>query len=183
MADQSENVDMMTRVKIALGLSQVGTTERKTVTFGDASAVVGSRFWSIVSVTILMLLWFLSGAFELTDTTFLPTPASTWEKFVEVATEGYRNVTLWENVLASLLRVVYGFGLGCLFGIPIGLAMGLSNTLRGVFDPIVEFFRPIPPLAFIPLFILWFGIGEQSKSYCSSSPPSGLWSSPPALAY
>lgn len=163
MADQSENVDMMTRVKIALGLSQVGTTERKTVTFGDASAVVGSRFWSIVSVTILMLLWFLSGAFELTDTTFLPTPASTWEKFVEVATEGYRNVTLWENVLASLLRVVYGFGLGCLFGIPIGLAMGLSNTLRGVFDPIVEFFRPIPPLAFIPLFILWFGIGEQSK--------------------
>ena len=133
------------------------------MTFGDASAVVGSRFWSIISVVVLLVLWFLSGLYEWTDATFLPSPASTWAKFVEVWQEGYRNVSLWENVWSSLRRVLYGFGFGCLFGIPIGFAMGLSNMLRGIFDPIVEFFRPIPPLAFIPLFILWFGIGEESK--------------------
>ncbi len=150
-------------ILVMLGLAQVGTTERKTVTFGDASAITGSRFWSIVSVVVLIALWFVSAAFEWTDSTFLPSPQSTWAKFYEVFQEGYRNVSLWENIWSSLRRVLYGFGLGCLLGIPIGFAMGLSNTLRGIFDPIVEFFRPIPPLAFIPLFILWFGIGEQSK--------------------
>ena len=72
-------------------------------------------------------------------------------------------VGLWENVFWSLIRVVLGFALGCLFGIPLGFAMGLSNWFRGWFDPIVEFMRPVPPLALIPLIIIWFGIGEQGK--------------------
>jgi len=63
----------------------------------------------------------------------------------------------------SLSRVVIGFALGALFGIPLGYAMGLSNWFRGWFDPIVEFMRPVPPLALIPLVIIWFGIGETGK--------------------
>ena len=146
-----------------LGLSKYGTTERKTVTFGDASAVTGSRFWSILSVVALIALWVCSSLFQWTDPVFLPGPGSVWEKFLEIASKGYRNVTLIEHLSASLSRILWGFGLGCVIGIPLGFAMGLSNLLRGVFDPIVEFFRPIPPLAFIPLVIIWFGIGEQSK--------------------
>ena len=72
-------------------------------------------------------------------------------------------LAFWENVFWSLIRVVLGFALGCLFGIPLGFAMGLSNWFRGWFDPIVEFMRPVPPLALIPLIIIWFGIGEQGK--------------------
>ena len=132
-----------------LGLSNFGTTERKTVTFGDASAVTGGRFWSIVSVVTLIVLWVCSAVYSWTDPNFLPGPQSVWEKFVEIIGKGYRNVTLWEHLSASLLRILWGFGLGCVVGIPLGFAMGLSNFLRGVFDPIVEFFRPIPPLAFI----------------------------------
>ena len=146
-----------------LGLSKYGDTERKTVTFGDASAITGSRFWSILSVVVIIVLWVCSAIFEWTDPIFLPGPASVWEKFTELASEGYRNVTLFEHLWASLFRIISGFFLGCLVGIPLGLAMGLSNALRGIFDPVVEFFRPIPPLAFIPLVIIWFGIGEQSK--------------------
>ncbi|MCB1883644.1 MAG: ABC transporter permease subunit [Geminicoccaceae bacterium] len=56
-----------------------------------------------------------------------------------------------------------GFGLGCLLGIPLGLATGLSNPARSVADPLIELYRPVPPLAFIPLMILWFGIGDASK--------------------
>jgi len=133
------------------------------VTFGDASAITGSRFWSILAVVVLAILWVCSSLYEWTDPTFLPSPGSVWDKFLEVLSKGYRKVTLAEHLGASLFRILAGFSIGCVVGIPLGLAMGLSNILRGIFDPIVEFFRPIPPLAFIPLVILWFGIGEQSK--------------------
>lgn len=142
-----------------LGLARFGDVERKTVTFGDASAITGSLFWSIVSVVVLAILWALSDV----DPVFLPGPASVWERFIELAAKGYRNVTLWEHLGASLFRIIAGFLLGCLVGIPLGLAMGLSNVMRGLLDPLVEFFRPIPPLAFIPLVIIWVGIGEESK--------------------
>lgn len=94
---------------------------------------------------------------------YLPPPEQVWKRFWQLNAEGYQNVGLWENVFWSLIRVVVGFGLGCLFGIPLGFAMGLNSWMRGWFDPIVEFMRPVPPLALIPLVIIWFGIGEQGK--------------------
>lgn len=94
---------------------------------------------------------------------YLPPPEQVWSRFIQLNAEGYQGVGLWENVFWSLIRVVLGFMLGCLFGIPLGFAMGLNDWLRGWFDPIVEFMRPVPPLALIPLVIIWFGIGEQGK--------------------
>ena len=94
---------------------------------------------------------------------YLPPPEQVWSRFLKLNVEGYQDVGLWENVFWSLIRVVLGFLLGCLFGIPLGFAMGLNDWLRGWFDPIVEFMRPVPPLALIPLVIIWFGIGEQGK--------------------
>lgn len=94
---------------------------------------------------------------------YLPPPEQVWSRFLELNARGYQSVGLWENVMWSLIRVIVGFALGCLFGIPLGFAMGLNSWLRGWFDPIVEFMRPVPPLALIPLVIIWFGIGEQGK--------------------
>ncbi len=146
-----------------LGLIKTGITARKTVTFGDGSAITGSRFWSVVAVLCLTLLWTMSSANEWVNPVFWPHPTAVWDQFLRISTEGYRNFTLWEHIGWSLYRILMGFGLGCLVGIPLGFAMGLSNTMRGIFDPLVEFFRPIPPLAFIPLVIIWSGIGERSK--------------------
>lgn len=94
---------------------------------------------------------------------WLPPPESVLSRISEVATDGFRNFTLWEHLGWSLFRVVVGFAFGALVGIPLGYAMGLSNWFRGWFDPIVEFMRPVPPLALIPLVIIWAGIGEVGK--------------------
>ena len=94
---------------------------------------------------------------------WLPSPERVWDALVTIATDGYQNVPLLEHLGFSLFRVLVGFLLGSLIGIPLGYAMGLSGWFRGWFDPIVEFMRPVPPLALIPLVIIWFGIWESGK--------------------
>ncbi|SEL62317.1 taurine transport system permease protein [Roseovarius azorensis] len=94
---------------------------------------------------------------------WLPPPEAVVARVAEIANSGYQNFTLWEHLYWSLFRVIVGFALGALVGIPLGYAMGLSDWFRGWFDPIVEFMRPVPPLALIPLVIIWAGIGESGK--------------------
>ncbi len=94
---------------------------------------------------------------------WMPSPEAVVNRFVDIARDGYQNFGLWEHLGWSLIRVVVGFLLGALVGIPLGYAMGLSGWFRGWFDPIVEFMRPVPPLALIPLVIIWFGIWETGK--------------------
>lgn len=94
---------------------------------------------------------------------WLPPPEAVVGRFFDIAREGYQNTALWGHLAASLMRVLAGFALGSLVGIPLGYAMGLSGWFRGWFDPIVEFMRPVPPLALIPLVIIWFGIWETGK--------------------
>ncbi len=97
------------------------------------------------------------------DPLYLPPPEDVVSRFTEIASEGFRNFTLLEHLGYSLFRVIGGFICGAIFGIPLGYAMGLNGWARGWFDPIVEFMRPVPPLALIPLVIIWFGIGEVGK--------------------
>ena len=94
---------------------------------------------------------------------WMPSPEAVAARFMEIADTGYQNFGLWEHLGWSLFRVVVGFLIGALVGIPLGYAMGLSGWFRGWFDPIVEFMRPVPPLALIPLIIIWFGIWETGK--------------------
>ncbi|MFT6022013.1 MAG: taurine transport system permease protein [Ascidiaceihabitans sp.] len=94
---------------------------------------------------------------------YLPSPEATFWRFIRVAKDGFRDTPLLGHLGWSLYRVIAGFICGAIVGIPLGYAMGLSNWFRGWFDPIVEFMRPVPPLALIPLVIIWFGIGETGK--------------------
>jgi taurine transport system permease protein len=77
--------------------------------------------------------------------------------------EGFSEHTLLEHTLWSLYRVFTSFFLAVITAVPIGISMGMNRMARGVFDPPIEFYRPIPPLAYLPLTIIWFGIGDFAK--------------------
>lgn len=100
--------------------------------------------------------------FQLASPLTFPSVRDTWKAFGELNDVGFKDATLLEHTRASLWRVVKGMFFGSLIGVPVGFAMGLSSRLRGFFDTPVEMFRPIPPLALIPLFILIFGLGDAS---------------------
>lgn len=73
------------------------------------------------------------------------------------------SATLWQHTLASLGRVMIALIAAILIGVPIGILMGSNRTLKAVLDPLLEFYRPIPPLAYLPLLVIWLGIGELTK--------------------
>ena len=150
-------------VAVWLGVADNAFTRQKTVKFGDASAVNSGRLFSIITVLTLLIAWWVIGQYELVRPIFWPSLDQVGDRFTRLLDAGFRNVALWEHVWISVYRVLLGVFLGALVGIPLGFAMGLSTFARGLFDPIVEFMRPIPPLALIPLIILWFGIDETAK--------------------
>ena len=146
-----------------LGVADNAFTRQKTVKFGDASAVNSGRLYSIITVVSLLVLWWVATNFGWVEPIFWPSLEAVFSRTERLVEQGFRNVPLLEHVWTSVYRVLLGVLLGAAVGIPLGFAMGLSTVARGIFDPIVEFMRPIPPLALIPLIILWFGIDETAK--------------------
>lgn len=118
---------------------------------------------SVAAVAVMAALWWLVTRMGLVDGLFLPPPAAVWDRVQETSSAGFGGATLWEHAGISIYRVLAAFGASCLTAIPVGLAMGMNRALRGLFDPLIEFYRPIPPLAYLPLIIIWTGIGEVSK--------------------
>ncbi|MEO4041694.1 ABC transporter permease [Hoeflea sp. CAU 1731] len=161
MSEKKEPSD----IAIWLGLADNAFTRQKTAKFGDASAINSGRFYSIIIVFGLGALWVLTSVAGVIEPFYWPTIGGTWNRIYLLVTEGFRGVPLWEHVGISVFRVLSGVFFGALVGIPLGFAMGLSSVARGLFDPVVEFMRPIPPLALIPLIILWFGIDETAKIF------------------
>jgi taurine transport system permease protein len=120
---------------------------------------------SLATGIVLVALWFVVTEMGWVKPLFLPSPSAVWNKFIIASTEGVANSTLAEHTFASLSRVLGAFVLATLTAIPVGILMGTSRVARGLFDPIIEFYRPLPPLAYLPLVIIWLGIGEFSKVF------------------
>ena len=126
-------------------------------------AAVSARLVSAITILMLLAAWAVSAELKLVSPVFLPSPAAVWAKFVVVARDGFVDATLLQHIGASLWRVFAAVVAAILIGVPVGLAIGISRIGRGVFGPLLEFLRPIPPLAYLPLIVIWFGIGEPSK--------------------
>jgi taurine transport system permease protein len=124
----------------------------------------GSSFTiSVVTVIVLVALWALVTNMGWVKPLFLPKPQAVFQQFVEYVTGQANDKPLWQHFAASMFRVFSAFFLACVTAIPVGIAMGMSRVARGIFDPPLEFYRPLPPLAYLPLIIIWFGIDELPK--------------------
>lgn len=118
---------------------------------------------SIITLLTLLLIWWAITATGLIAPLFLPPPEAVLSKFWSTATKGYMDATLWQHIGASLWRIGAALLFASLFAIPVGIALGLWPAARGIIDPLIEIYRPIPPLAYLPLIVIWCGIGEASK--------------------
>ncbi|NDO80515.1 taurine transporter subunit [Citrobacter sp. NCU1] len=119
---------------------------------------------SLATLAVILAVWWTVTALVLIDPLFLPPPEQVLQKLIAIAgQQGFMDATLWQHLVASLTRVVLALSAAVIIGIPVGIAMALSPTVRGILDPIIELYRPVPPLAWLPLMVIWFGIGETSK--------------------
>jgi len=114
---------------------------------------------SLVVLAVVVAIWWLTVV--LTKSVIFPTPWQVVTGTLELARDGI----LWEHIGASLFRVGAGFGIAVLFAIPLGLWMGWVRGAFVTLNPVFQILRPISPIAWIPLAILWFGVGNASPIY------------------
>jgi NitT/TauT family transport system permease protein len=113
----------------------------------------------IVLILLLLAAWWV--AVRATESMIFPTPWQVVTGTLELVQDG----TLWQHIGASLARVGAGFGLAVLVGVPLGLWMGWVRGAHDTLNPLFQILRPISPIAWIPIAILWFGVGNASPIY------------------
>ena len=115
-------------------------------------------------LAVLLVLWQV-GAIILGDQVALPSVSQTFLQFAHYLGHPYpaQGKPLWFDLYISLRRILIGFVIGVTIGVALGAAMSAWRFARHLVDPVIEVIRPLPPLAFIPLFIIWLGIGELPK--------------------
>jgi len=123
------------------------------VLIGVWTAVTGSGLWP-----------------PLINPIFLPSPVDVLQTFFRLWEEGYQGRSLAHHVGVSFYRFAVAFSFCILIGVPVGLLLGMSRPFRAVLEPPIQAIRPIPKLALLPLFLIWFGIGNLSKVVVIAAP-------------
>ena len=120
---------------------------------------------SIGSIVAMLLVWYLLTNVGSVSGVILPKPQDVWDSFVNLCVNGYgtNKDTLFVHLMASFKRLLIAYGLSVITAVPLGLLAGYFPRVSSVITPFVEFYRPIPPLAYYTLLVLWFGINEESK--------------------
>jgi len=121
------------------------------------------RWIGVVSIIGFVAIWAVVSASGLVREEFLPSPAKIVSASIEMLRDGYGGSPLWKHVGMSVMRAFAGFVAAVVLGVPFGILIGRHEILGAVVAPIIGFLRPIPPIAFVTLFVFYFGIGEASK--------------------
>lgn len=120
--------------------------------------------WATTLVVLgLLVIWQLVSIAGVFPAFALPSPVAVWKSLVEILHQGYGGQTLANDIYVSCLRILIGFVGAIVIGVPIGLMMSRNKFVFDIIDPMLQFIRPVPPLAYIPLLVVWFGIGELPK--------------------
>lgn len=122
-----------------------------------------SWHYSLGAIAMVLACWALVAASGRVDPVYLPGPLDLLRELRTLLQDGYQGIPLYQHVGISLYRTLAGFVLGAVVGIPVGLLTGYSRIGSAVISPFMAFVRPIPPIAFIPMVVLYFGLGETGK--------------------
>ncbi|WP_131018649.1 ABC transporter permease [Clostridioides difficile] len=114
---------------------------------------------SVLIFFIILLLWKITNYLGIWSDYILPSPEKVYSTFLNMISDG----SIFINVYASMKRVLIGFAISTAIGVPLGIFFGIYNGVYEYFKSLINFLRNTPPLALIPMLILWFGIGEESK--------------------
>ncbi|KXS91577.1 taurine ABC transporter permease [Microcystis aeruginosa NIES-88] len=125
--------------------------------------VTSERAISLGAVLLIFALWSLSTSLGWVNPLFLPSPAAVWSAFVDILQNGYKGHSLLYHIFQSMYRLIAALVLATVTAIPLGMLCGFSKPIRAAFDPIIEFYRPLPPLAYYTLLVIWLGIENPSK--------------------
>ncbi|HTX02513.1 MAG TPA: ABC transporter permease [Candidatus Acidoferrales bacterium] len=129
--------------------------------FDIRSVLMGS-----IGFVVLFVCWYLlTTVSQVISPIRFPAPSNVYQSFAQLMSTGYADATLGTHIAYSLRIVVLGYVASVLTGIPLGIVMGLSRRAEGIINPVFQLLRPIPPLAWIPLSILWFGLGPTSEVF------------------
>jgi len=118
---------------------------------------------STLSVLFVVLIWWILSANHVLNELFMPSPQKVWSALTSMWSNGYKGISLGTHLLDSLTRLALAFSIALLTAIPLGLLSGKISWIRAILYPFVEFYRPLPPLAYYTLLVLWFGIDNTSK--------------------
>lgn len=114
---------------------------------------------SVLIFFIILLLWKITNYLGIWSDYILPSPEKVYSTFLNMISDG----SIFINVYASMKRVLIGFAISTAIGVPLGIFFGIYSGVYEYFKSLINFLRNTPPLALIPMLILWFGIGEESK--------------------
>lgn len=123
----------------------------------------GRNSYGVITWTVIILVWILVTHLNIVSPTLFPSPFQVVSKFIDILKNGYNGISFWQHLSISLYRLISSILLALITAIPLGLLSGYSEKVRGIVDSIVQFYRPLPPLAYYTLLILWLGIDESSK--------------------
>ena len=118
---------------------------------------------SLSVVLVILFLWFYTTSTGIVSETLVPSPISVWDSFLDILKNGYKGSTLIQHLAASMGRLIKAYVLAIITAIPLGLLSGYNSKIRALLEPVIEFYRPLPPLAYYTLLVLWMGIGDGSK--------------------
>lgn len=121
------------------------------------------RLLTLSTVAGVLLAWTIVTGLRLFPEVLMPSPGKVLNSFWQIAREGYKDHSLLVHLRDSLLRLSAAFLLVIVTAVPVGLLSGYSSKVRAVFNPLIEFYRPLPPLAYYTLLVLWMGIEDSSK--------------------
>lgn len=114
----------------------------------------------VVSLILLIILWFVAAGSE--GSTF-PSPTAVWDRFLLLMRKPIKSLNFFQHIWASLKRVFIALACSWVLGISLGIALGWNKKCNAVIGPIFTAFRAVPPLAWVPLVTMWFGVGEFPK--------------------